>query len=65
MDFKFNKQISSVLQKNFFQLLQIAKLKSVLSRHDLEKIMHAFISTRLDYCNALYAGVSQSSLSHL
>lgn len=27
--------------------------------------MHAFISTRLDYCNALYVGVSQASLSRL
>ncbi len=25
--------------------------------------MHAFVSSRLDYCNALYLGVSQASLS--
>lgn len=33
------------------------KLKLGLSRHDLERVIHP-----LDYCNALYAGVSQSSL---
>lgn len=32
---------------------------------DLETVIHAFISTRLDYCNALYAGINQSSLSRL
>lgn len=63
LDFKFSKQISSELQKKLFPIK--AKLKPILSGHDFEKIIHAFISTRLDYCNALYAGVSQASLSHL
>lgn len=31
----------------------------------LEKAIHAFISSRLDYCNALYVGTSQSSISRL
>nr|XP_061839065.1 uncharacterized protein LOC133621161 isoform X1 [Nerophis lumbriciformis]XP_061839075.1 uncharacterized protein LOC133621161 isoform X1 [Nerophis lumbriciformis] len=64
-DFKFEKQISSVVQKSFYQLRQIAKVKPLLSRHDLEKLIHAFISTRLDYCNALYVGISQASLARL
>ena len=44
---------------------QIVKLKSVLSRQGLEKVIHAFITTCLAYCNALYVGVSQASPSHL
>ncbi len=47
----------------FFYLRYIAKLKSILSFSDLEKVVHAFVSSRLDYCNALYLGVSQASLS--
>ncbi len=43
----------------------LGKLKSLLSFGDLETVIHAFISTRLDYCNALYAGVNQFSLSRL
>ncbi len=27
--------------------------------------MHAFVSSRLDYCNSLYVGISQSTLSRL
>lgn len=64
-DFKFEKQISSVVQKSFYQLHQIAKVKPILSRPDLEKLIHAFITTRLDYCNALYVGISQASLARL
>lgn len=40
-------------------------MKSFLSVPDLETVIHAFISTRLDYCNALYVGISQSLISRL
>ncbi len=43
----------------------IAKVKSFLSFMDLETVIHAFISTRLDYCNSLYLGITQSCLSLL
>ncbi|XP_032366676.1 LOW QUALITY PROTEIN: uncharacterized protein LOC116685831 [Etheostoma spectabile] len=62
---KFDKQISSVVSASFFQLRLLAKVQSFLSRQDLEKAIHAFISSRLDYCNALYVGLSQSSISRL
>ncbi len=38
---------------------------SFLSFSNFERVIHAFISTRLDYCNTLYVGVSQDSLSRL
>ena len=31
----------------------------------MESVIHAFIASRLDYCNVLYLDVSQSLLSHL
>lgn len=43
----------------------MTKVKPFINRSDLEKAIHAFISSRLDYCNALYVGVSQSSLRRL
>ena len=64
-DFKFEKQISGVVQKSYYQLRQIAKVKPILLRPDLEKLIHAFITTRLDYCNSLYIGISQTSLARL
>ncbi len=61
----FDHQIKCVVKSCFFQLRTIAKMKSFLSVADLEIVIHAFISSRLDYCNALYLGVSQSLISKL
>uniref|UniRef100_A0A8C1UC21 Reverse transcriptase domain-containing protein n=1 Tax=Cyprinus carpio TaxID=7962 RepID=A0A8C1UC21_CYPCA len=62
---KFDKQVDSVVKASFFQLRLLAKVKPFLNCSDLEKAIHAFISSRLDYCNALYVGISQSSLRRL
>ncbi len=43
----------------------ISKIKPFLSRKDLEKVIHAFIFSRLDYCNSLYYGVQDKSLGRL
>jgi hypothetical protein len=64
-DLKFDSQIRSVVKLSFFQLRQLAKVKPFLSRKHFETVIHAFVTTRLDYCNALYAGVSASSISRL
>ena len=41
-DLKFEVQIRSVVLKRFYQLRQIAKVKPILSRPDLEKVIHVF-----------------------
>ena len=64
-DLKLDKQINSVVKSSFFQLRLLAKVKPFLSFNDFEKVIHSFISTKLDYCNALYIGVSKASLSRL
>ncbi len=62
---KFYKQINSVVKSCFFHLRLLAKVKPFLSTSNFEKLIHAFIFVRLDYCNSLYAGVSQSLLTRL
>lgn len=62
---KFDEQINSVVRSSFYHLRSIAKLKAFLTVKDLETVIHAFISSRLDYCNSLYLGVAKSSLSRL
>ena len=54
---RFDKQIRSIVSTNFFLLRLLAKVKPFLSQQDLEKAIHSFISSRLDYCNALYVGL--------
>ncbi len=49
----------------FFQLRLLAKVKPILSSKNFEKVIHAFITSRLDYCNSLYFGIGQTALSRL
>ncbi len=37
----------------------------MLLNKDLETVLHTFISTGLDYCNALYLGISESLVARL
>ncbi|KAI2649140.1 hypothetical protein H4Q32_020355 [Labeo rohita] len=62
---RFDRQINSVVKTSFFQLRLLSKAKSFLSFKNFEKVIHAFITTRLDYCNSLYVGISQTALSRL
>lgn len=64
-DLKFDNQINAVVKSSFFQLRQLAKIKPVLQKQHFETVIHAFVTTRLDYCNALYLGVNGSSIARL
>ncbi len=43
----------------------LSKIKSLLSVKQFEQIIHLFVLSRLDYCNSLYYGISQSFIMHL
>ncbi len=49
----------------FFNLRNIAKLWNMLPVSDAEKLVHAFMTSRLDYCNALLGGCPASSINKL
>ncbi len=52
----FQNHISHVKKTAFFHLRNIAKPRNMLSVSDAEKLVHAFMTSRLDYCNALLGG---------
>ncbi|KAJ0064019.1 hypothetical protein NL108_016360 [Boleophthalmus pectinirostris] len=47
-DLNFNSHIKSITSAAFYHLKNIAKIKGLLSKSDLEKLIHAFVSSRLD-----------------
>ncbi|CDQ68569.1 unnamed protein product [Oncorhynchus mykiss] len=49
----------------FFHLRNIAKIRNFLSKNDAEKLIHAFVTSRLDYCNALLSGYPDKALNKL
>ncbi len=61
----FENHISHVTKTAFFHLINIAKLQNMLSVSDAEKLVHAFMTSRLDYCNALLGGYPASSINKL
>uniref|UniRef100_A0A3B4GUP3 Meiosis 1 associated protein n=1 Tax=Pundamilia nyererei TaxID=303518 RepID=A0A3B4GUP3_9CICH len=61
--FKLDKQVSAVVRSSFYQLRLISKAKQYVLHKDLEKLIHAFVTSRLDYCNSL-CFVLPSALLH-
>uniref|UniRef100_A0A8C6KM62 Reverse transcriptase domain-containing protein n=2 Tax=Nothobranchius furzeri TaxID=105023 RepID=A0A8C6KM62_NOTFU len=58
-------QINSVVRSCFYQLRRLTHLRRILKRRHLESVIHAFITSRLDYANALLVGVPDSALNRL
>ncbi len=61
----FENHISNVTKTAFFHFRNIAKLRNMLPFSDAEKLVHAFMTSRLDYCNALQGGCPASSINKL
>ncbi len=57
--------ISHVTKTAFFHLRNIAKLQNMLPVSDAEKLVHVFMTSRLDYCNALLAACPASLINKL
>uniref|UniRef100_A0A8C2BTF1 Reverse transcriptase domain-containing protein n=1 Tax=Cyprinus carpio TaxID=7962 RepID=A0A8C2BTF1_CYPCA len=62
---KFDRHISSVIGSSFYQLRLLSKIKNFLTPKTLEMAVHAFVTSRLDYCNSLYCGISKSQIARL
>ncbi len=64
-DLNFQKHISFNYKTAFYHLRNMSKVRPILSLPDSEKLVHAFISSRLDYCNALFPGLTKQALYKL
>jgi hypothetical protein len=57
--------ITKVCKACFFHLHNIRRIKKYLSRDNLLILVHAFITSRLDYCNSLFYGLPGKQISKL
>uniref|UniRef100_A0A671UFM6 Reverse transcriptase domain-containing protein n=1 Tax=Sparus aurata TaxID=8175 RepID=A0A671UFM6_SPAAU len=58
----FEAHIKRLCKNSFHHLRNIAKLRPSLSFPDAKKLIHAFVSSRLDYCNALLTGTTDAPI---
>uniref|UniRef100_A0A8P4G3Q0 Reverse transcriptase domain-containing protein n=1 Tax=Dicentrarchus labrax TaxID=13489 RepID=A0A8P4G3Q0_DICLA len=64
-DLSFNSHIKQTSRTAFFHLRNIRKIRHILSKTDAEKLIHAFVTSRLDYCNSLLSGCPNKSIKTL
>uniref|UniRef100_A0A669F551 Reverse transcriptase domain-containing protein n=1 Tax=Oreochromis niloticus TaxID=8128 RepID=A0A669F551_ORENI len=57
--------VKSLVQSCCYHLRNISKLSPIVSHTELEIVIHAFISSRLDYCNSLFTCLNKNSLECL
>ena len=48
-----------------FGISRISKLRKYLDRQSTQRLIHAFVTSHLDYCNGLYFGLPNSTISPL
>ena len=57
--------VTSVCKSCFFQLRQLRLIRSCLTTDAAKTLIHAFVSSRLDYCNSLLVGVADCVIRKL
>ena len=60
-----NSHINKVCNASFYYLHNIKRIRKHLSRDSSETLIHAFVSSRLDYCNSLLYGLPQVEIDKI
>ena len=64
-DLAFDAHIKNISMVAFYNLRNIFKIQKMLSLHNAEKLVHAFVTSRLDYYNARLSECANSTLKGL
>ena len=67
IDNKLNMQqyIRKTCRAAAFGISKIGKIRRSLNRQSTERLIHAFVTSHVDYCNSLYSGLPNSTLAPL
>ena len=57
--------VNAVVSHCFKLIRDVARIRHLLSDRDTESLMHAIVSSRIDYCNVLLYGVNKSVILKL
>ena len=62
---KFDNQISTICSTTSYHLKALRHIRKSIDRDTAKTIASAFIASRLDYCNAVLAGISEHNIQRL
>ena len=54
-DLSLDQHVSKVCSAAFYRLRQLRRIRKSLDRESATTLVHAFVTSRVDYCNAVYA----------
>ena len=57
--------IGNICKASYIQLRNIRSIRNIISKDNLITVVHAFITSRLDYCNSLLYGLPDCQLDKL
>ena len=60
-----NKHVNNIVSHGYKILNDIGRIKKCLQKQDLEKLVHAVITSRLNYCNSLLLNINKGNLFKL
>jgi len=58
-------QVSQICKTASYSLYRLSKIRKYVNQETAEKLVHAFISSHLDYCNSLLVGLPDFQLRRL
>ena len=64
-DFTFRKHVSSVVSSGFYYIRDLCRIRKHLPKAAAVTLANALVSSRLDYCNSLFYGISSGQLRRL
>ena len=64
-ELSFDMHISKLSQSCFFQLRRLRAIRASLSSSALHTLVHAFLCSRLDFCNSAFYGLKASNVDRL
>ena len=61
----FGEHVSKLYKSSHYHLRNISKIRKYLDENSTETLVHAFVSSKLDYCNALLIGLQKYQIDRL
>ena len=61
----FDSHVNKVVSESFNHLKNVSKIKRYLTLAETEKVIHAIVTSKFDYCNVLLNGIKSSAITKL